>query len=180
MRWFVFVLFPLVACTSHPSSVLSKATSIELITLDPTPDQALQPKYSFHGFRILQKTPVDPSVGAKFDTLIQKGLGENTGYLGACFNPRYGIRAMVGEEPHDFLLSFACNQIKVFADGKDQTYLTSNTPEAEIDKIFAESGLSPTPSNVLPKAGGSVNFGPESSPSSQSAPSSTSAPTSKP
>src|SRR5690349_12615456 len=126
MKWSAFFLLFVVACTSHPTSVLPKASSLELFTLDPIPDLALQPKLSFHGFRILDRQSVSPTeYGPRLDALLQKGLDENTGYLAACFNPRHGIRAVVGSETYDFMVSFTCNQIRLVSDSKDQAYLTS-------------------------------------------------------
>ena len=137
--------------------------------LDPTPEQAIQPKLNFHGFRILERATVEASLGATMDTLIQRGLDQNTGYLGACFGPRHGVRAILNGKNYDFVLSFACNQIKAYTNNIDQTYLTSGEAEAEFDKIFAKAGLGLTTPKVLPKAGGSVDLVPETLPSTTQA-----------
>jgi hypothetical protein len=155
-RILLLLSFIVTACTSHPSAVLSQAESIEIFVLDPLPEQAIQPKLNFHGFRILESATIDASTGATMDTLIQKGINSNTGYIGACFSPRHGVRAKIGNSEYDFVLSFACNQLKVYRKGINQTYLTSIDAEAEFDKIFAAAGIGLTTSKALPKAGGTV------------------------
>jgi hypothetical protein len=169
-RIFVFLSLLLTTCTSHPSSYLSKADSLEIFVLDPQPEQAIQPKLNFHGFRILERATIDASVGAAMDAMIQKGIDQNTGYLGACFSPRHGVRANIGGKDYDFVLSFACNQLKAYTSGIDQTYLTTGEAEAEFDKIFAKAGLGLTTSKALPKAGGSVDLVPETLPATTQAP----------
>jgi hypothetical protein len=147
----------LVACTSQPSAVLSQANSIEIYVLDPTPEQAIQPKLNFHGFRILESKTIDTSIGKTFDSLLQKGMNDNTGYLAACFSPRHGVRAKINGADYDFVVSFACNQLKAYSRGRDQTYLISSDAEAEFDKIFTAAGVGLNTSKALPKAGGSVD-----------------------
>ena len=83
----------------------------------------------FHGFTILGKTQImDETDKAALVRDFAKGIGENTNTFGACFNPRHGLRLVVGSNTYDFVICFHCLSVMTYGFNQNQGFLVSNSP----------------------------------------------------
>jgi hypothetical protein len=101
---------------------LDKAEQIDLFRLNPRglPEGNKEGKKEFHGYEVLSELRVKVKEQRKQATaFLGKTLHWNQLRIGACFNPRHGLRAAVGKKTLDFLICFECWQVRIF-EGKEQ------------------------------------------------------------
>jgi hypothetical protein len=134
-------------------TILDKAKSYELFSLDPRKDEEKEEKGkdNFHGYKVLGKTTVkDAKDREKLLTALAKGIKESKGEIAKCFDPRHGIRATHDGQTVDLVICFECLQVYVYygkGDKRAANVLTTRSPEATLDKILKDAGvkLSPKP-----------------------------------
>jgi hypothetical protein len=120
-------------------TILEKAESIELLSLDPTRRQE-KSKDDFHGWKVLGKTILKKEDDRKTAwTAIEKGIKDNDGSAAACFNPRHGIRATHDGKTVELVICFECLTLHVYVDGKQSSALTTRSPQKALDKILTDA-----------------------------------------
>lgn len=130
-------------------ALFDKAEKVEMLSLDPKFAKD-QPKDAFHGWNAFGKTVVkDKETRKKVLEAVVKGVEDSDGTAARCFNPRHGISVTLDGKTTDFVICFECYQIYVFRDGKrDQTLLTTRSPEKVLDKALMDAGV-----RLAPKGG---------------------------
>lgn len=83
----------------------------------------------FHGFTILGKAEIkaadDPA--ALLKTFAQ-GIRENDGLVAFCFDPRHGLRMVVGSVTNDFVICFQCQSVNSYGFGDVNGFLITGSP----------------------------------------------------
>lgn len=126
-------------------AILNKADSIELLSLDPTPDR--EGKDTFHGFKILGKTTLKGAEAKKVITAIQKGIKDSDGSAAFCFMPRHGIRATVDDKTADLVICYQCQSMAAYLGDKDVGGATTTAaPKEPLNKILKDAKV-PLPKN---------------------------------
>ena len=120
---------------------LNAAGQYELLSLDPRgghtgPD-------TFHGYKILGKTPVaDPATRRKLGDALRRGDRENNDTAAGCFNPRHGIHAASPGKTLDLVICFECYQAQVYENGQRQAgLLLSPSPQKTFDEALRAAGV---------------------------------------
>jgi hypothetical protein len=127
-------------------AALEKADQFELLSVDPA-----QNKGNFHGFRVLGRTQVkDADTRKKLVAAFEKGVEENDGGAGMCFNPRHGIRVTYKSKVVEFVICFQCSHVDVYGDEKRDHFLTTGSPQPVFDQVLREAGV-PLPEPAKPE-----------------------------
>jgi hypothetical protein len=131
------------ALPSKTKKVLNTAERFLLLSLDPeaTEKDGTQPKETFHQYAVLGKTEIRDA-GARSELLraLYKGIADSDGLVAACFNPRHGISATLGDETVDLVICFECGSIKTHAKA-GRSVLTTSSPEQTFNHALATAGL---------------------------------------
>ena len=111
------------------TNILEKSERFILLSLDPNivveergakPAKGPFQKELFHQYRVRRK--VEMRTQQERDELLRafyKGIAASDGLVAACFNPRHGVRAVLGDESVDLVNCFECFSIQVH--GKSET-----------------------------------------------------------
>lgn len=126
--------------------ILTKATSFELYSLEPTEDQKPAEKPArLHGWKILGKTAIKRSdkTGKEILAALDKGVSEARS--GAkCFDPRHAIHAECEGKSVDVLICFQCRWVYVYFDGKKEEVHQipiSRSAETLFDKVLRDAKI---------------------------------------
>src|SRR5262249_26043836 len=87
--------------------LLDKAETIELISLDPSPDTAKKKGNKFHGYKELGRAKITNK--ADREALLKalyKGVDDSKGLVAGCFKPRHGIRAVVDGKKVELVICY--------------------------------------------------------------------------
>lgn len=134
--WLALLGTALARAPKGVSETFGKATEFELYSLDPSKES----KEGFHGWTILGKTSIKGELAQKVRAAIEKGVSENTGTKGGCFNPRHGIRIVREKKVYDMVICFQCQQIYVYEGDKDIDFaLTSDSPAELLNKVLTDA-----------------------------------------
>ncbi len=119
-------------------SVLSSATTLNLMSLDPTPTSTAGDG-TFHGYPISKQiTVTDPKQREAIASAIVDGVNSSGDEVAACFNPRHGLRIMNAGKQHDFVICFECFQIRHYVGSDLQKGLpVTAKPQAVFDRVLA-------------------------------------------
>ena len=99
----------------------------------------------FHGCTIIGKAEITDDKDKT--TLVKdfaKGIGENTNTFGACFNPRHGLRLVVGSNTYDFVICFHCLSVMTYGFNQNQGFLVSSSPSDAFNGFLDKYHLSKT------------------------------------
>jgi hypothetical protein len=105
--------------------LLGKAETMELFRLDPKLlfDGRAVKEDSFHGYEITFRTTVEK---AEQRTQLGDPLGKALHWsrlrMGACFNPRHGLRVTQGKRTVDFVICLECWGVLVY-EGKNRLFM---------------------------------------------------------
>lgn len=100
----------------------------------------------FHGFTILGKGEITASKDKS--TLMQafaRGVRENDGWVAACFNPRHGVRLIIGATTYEFVICFECCSVQCYGFNDDRGFLITSSPQPRFDEFLARLGLKKAP-----------------------------------
>jgi hypothetical protein len=109
---------------------LLKADTIEVFRLDPgrLSGKGKDAQHNFHDYAILGRTTAGTAEKRKqIATFLGKTFHWNSLRKAACFNPRHGVRGVVGKQTIDLVICFECWRVNVFVDDKP-TYGFALTP----------------------------------------------------
>ena len=123
--------------------VLEKADQLELFSLDPSERDK---EKGFHDHPVLGKTTIkEEKDRKKIVSALMKGIADNKGEVGKCFEPRHGIRVKHDDKTVDFVICFHCKHIHVYVGDKKTNLRTTGSPQTVFDGILkaAEVPLAP-------------------------------------
>jgi hypothetical protein len=123
--------------------VLEKPDQFELLSLDPYKTDKEQ---GFHNHPVLGKTTIKGEKDRKkIVSALLKGIADNKGEVGKCFEPRHGIRVKHADKTVDFVICFHCKHIHVYVGDKKTNLRTTGSPQTVFDGILkaAEVPLAP-------------------------------------
>jgi hypothetical protein len=98
-------------------------------------------KNNFHGIQVLGQTEVTPEVRAKLMSALYDGMTRRGVFRAACFEPRHGIHAVLGNKSADMLICFHCMQFVIFPGPKDYTTAVSKTEQPVFDRVLTDAGV---------------------------------------
>ena len=88
-------------------------SALTLISLDPDPLQAPTNEQTFGGYRVLGQTTVsDAALRRRLADTLRRGLGTWRYTYPSCFNPRHGLRAVLGDRTYEFVICFECGELQ--------------------------------------------------------------------
>jgi hypothetical protein len=124
-------------------SLLEKAESFELISLDPDSVKKNPPKEGyFLNWKVLGKTPVkEPATRRALLDALRAGVREHQTDGAGCFHPRHAIHAASADKVVDIVICFECWHIYMHIDGKKLHVTTTEKPQATLDKILKDAGV---------------------------------------
>jgi len=94
----------------------------------------------FHGFRILGKTDVpEKSDRDELLSALYRGMQEQGGRA-ACFAPRHGISASIGNERVDLVICFECFTIVAFGNA-EQSLFVSDSPQDVFNRALKRADI---------------------------------------
>jgi len=149
----VLLLSVLSACSISPSPqlrLLDGAPRVELFTLRPASArmEPVEPNVElFHDYPVLGRATLnDPRRASELARLIQRGLDASDGSAAMCFIPRHGLRVERDGESLELVICYECLRIQAHeshagAGPETDTWLTSQSVEPEVTRLFAELGL---------------------------------------
>ena len=90
----------------------------------------------FHGFSILGKAEIKPAddPAALLKTFAQ-GIREDDGQAAFCFNPRHGLRMVVGSATNDFVICFECGSVHAYGFANGTGFLITGSPGAAFNHL---------------------------------------------
>jgi hypothetical protein len=95
---------------------LEQADRIEVFWLDSSGlPKGSKEERAFHGYKILSDVPVEAGERRKeVASFLGRALHWNHFRMALCFNPRHGVRAVIGKRTLEFLICFECWRVSVF------------------------------------------------------------------
>lgn len=126
--------------------VLEHAEKFVLLAIDPLPPFARNsatpaPKEVFHDYGVLGQAELkDKSQREALLKALYKGIADSDGTVAACFNPRHGISATLGDERVDLLICFECYSLQSFGN-QAKSAVTTRSPQNEFNRTFEKAGL---------------------------------------
>lgn len=120
-------LLAALAAVSHPGNALPadaaealhRADSAVLYSLEPW-DEPVEGRPALHGVHILGQARIEgenyQTAAAAFEKAVT--TADPDGPVAACFDPRHALRVVSGGHEYEFLLCYACAQIRVYRDGE--------------------------------------------------------------
>lgn len=128
-----------------PTPDYSAADRFVLYSIDgnkpPRRDAKADDASQFHGYSVLGTLDVE-AVGTR-KTLVQnlyRGIDPDI-LQPACFNPRHGIRVVLGDTTIDYLICFECSAIQIFTEAGKEEWPTGSEAEATFDRYLTEAGI---------------------------------------
>ncbi len=119
-------------------------TQFFLYSLDPRGGigYVVNTEQVFHGFTILGKAEVttEDDKAALLKAFAQ-GVRESDGRVAACFNPRHGLRLVVGSSTNDFTICFECLSVMTYGFNHGQGFLITASPSAAFNKFVEKYHL---------------------------------------
>jgi hypothetical protein len=113
-------------------------TQFFLYTLDPRGGfgDDVNTKRVFHGFKILRKAQVTTEEDkAAILKAFALGVRESDGSLATCFNPRHGLRLVVGSSTNDFTICFECLSVMPYGFNDGHEFLIAASPNATFNNF---------------------------------------------
>jgi hypothetical protein len=122
---------------------LQKAQRVQVFRLDPKPlkGKTAGAKGEFHGYDILSESSAGTADARKEVTaFIAKTLHWNELRKALCFNPRHGVRVVVGKRTLDFLVCFECYAVEVYEKNEIlSSFALTYTKENPIERLLKAS-----------------------------------------
>lgn len=133
--------------------VLETGDRFILLSLEPThpglrSESAPPPKETFHDYAVLGKTEIlNPKDRTELLGALYQGIAESRGLIAACFNPRHGISAKLGDESVDLVICFECLSIQTYVGSSNgvlnraANVFTANSPQPTFDRALKTARL---------------------------------------
>jgi hypothetical protein len=122
---------------------IQKAERIEVFRLDPAPlsEKSKHTKRAFHGFAILAEGQAQTAKQRKeIASFLGKLFHWNDLRMGACFNPRHGIRAGGGKRTLDLVICFECWRVDVYEGAKRRSsFALLHSKHNPIEELLREA-----------------------------------------
>ncbi len=137
----------MVPLPSEVTQVLSNATELELLSLDPNSyPLKLQDPARFHGWRILGRLVVRSSADRQRVAKAVMQAVEEGGIPVACFDPRHGIHAVETNHAQDLVICFHCDQVQVYPGTQQFQFLPiSKSARPVLDELLKGAGIAIAP-----------------------------------
>lgn len=126
--------------------VLDSAERFVLLSLDPThpglrSESAAPPTETFHDYGVLGRTEIR-SAEERTELLraLYKGIADSDGMVAACFNPRHGISASLGDETVDLVICFECLSIQTHHKQAGDVH-TTQSPQPTFNRALERAHL---------------------------------------
>jgi hypothetical protein len=140
------------AFPDNSSLVFQNSQQFTLLSLDWVSNGHYKGPDSFHGYRILGKTPVSKGVKAQLITAFYDAMTDTSTTPMACFRPRHGIRAVHKGKAVDLVICFECHLFVVIPSGKDRSKVqwpllgnggnvVSNSAQSAFDRALTDAGV---------------------------------------
>jgi hypothetical protein len=116
---------------------------VVLYSLSPRSDEGTPPDQTFHTYTIRGRADVtDPKERQALLRALAKGARDATpNMMGACFNPRHGLRVEQGSYAADFVICFECLQVQSCGFQPAEDFLTSAEPQSTFDESLRHHNL---------------------------------------
>lgn len=131
--------------------VPTEVESATLYSIDGTdhgPSEAPSGAEKFHGFPVLGKIDlIDPGVRRDVLRALNEGVKQG-GVFAKCFWPRHGLRAVSGGKQVDYVVCFACTQMRVYAEGSNpngKEVTISKYPRETFNRVLNNAGVPVVP-----------------------------------
>lgn len=100
------------------------------------------PELVFHGYEVLGKTEIrDQRLRTELLRLLYQSTADaDVGVVAACFAPRHGIRATLGDETIDLLICFECVRMIAYGNGSEEVQITS-TPAPAFNRVLKRARI---------------------------------------
>lgn len=122
--------------------LLRTAPTFDLLTLNPTPTEGVQPTDGFYGNQIMGRAAIeDPQTRGDLLTSLYRSMAESDGTAAGCFNPRHGIHASDGERSVDLVICFECLQLHIRHGETLTSALMTQSAHATFDRVRVDLGL---------------------------------------
>jgi len=119
--------------------VLENGGEFILLSLDYRP--WMKSTNNFHGFPIVGKIEIkDPVQRHAILDALYEGVAYN-GLEAACFDPRFGIHAKMGNQIEDVVICFECNQVYFYGVTQGKL-LTSGAPAGIFNRVLSDAHVS--------------------------------------
>ncbi len=119
-------------------SMLDKAESIELYSLDPEP-KGVGKGEKLHGWAVLGKATVKGKDLEAIVKAVEGAVGKGRG--AKCFLPRHAIRVTSGGKTADLLICFECEWVYVYEGGKKTADPTVSNVQPVLDRVLKAAGV---------------------------------------
>jgi len=110
--------------------------TVFLYSLDPKRglSSAVNTEQVFHGFTILGKAEIaiEDDESAILKSFAQ-GIRESDGSVADCFNPRHGLRLIIGSSTNDFAICFECLLVRPYGFNDGREFLTTASPSVKFN-----------------------------------------------
>jgi hypothetical protein len=126
--------------------LLHAASKVELFSLQATEDPASQDSpnigQQFQGYPVLGSTDItaNPRRAAVMDQLSD-AIARSPLRISACFYPRHGIRATVGQEHVEMLICFECSTVYLYRSGRQERLNIDDRPQPLLNSILQNAGV---------------------------------------
>jgi len=116
---------------------------VVLYSLAPHPDPSIPVDQSFHSYQIRGRADVtEPAERQALLRALARGAREaNPNVVGACFNPRHGLRIEKGSYAADFIICFECLQVEACGLRVADGFRTSTAPQVTFDESLRRHNL---------------------------------------
>jgi hypothetical protein len=124
-------------------------TQLFLYSLDPSGGHsyAVNTEQVFHGFTIMGKAEVATNDEAALLKSFAQGISESDGKEAMCFNPRHGLRVIIGPSTNDFTICFECLSVMAYGFDIGQEFPITTSPSAKfndlVNKYHLKNSLNP-------------------------------------
>ncbi len=121
-------------------------TRFVLYSLDPRPlahDESIPPDSGFHGYAVRGSANIiDPEERRSLLRALARGVHDAPpDMIGACFNPRHGLRIEQGSYAAEFVICFECFQLNAYGFQPGRDFLTTSTPQSTFDESLRRHKL---------------------------------------
>ena len=126
--------------------VLTEAETFTIYALHPYPHQTEDEEWAdrprLDDYVILGEAEVDRAAALATMRAVYQGIRDSDGTVAACFNPRHGIRATLGDRTVDLVICYECLSMQAHRDGEHaQNLRTTEAPGNTLTAIWREAGL---------------------------------------
>jgi len=113
---------------------------VTLYSLDPRKSNNVG-QDDFHGYKILgHKDVIDSNDRRELLSKLADSIRQNTRVVGACFNPRHGLRFKANNTQIDYVICFECSSAHAYGTANSSFLLTS-TGKKEFNAFLDRHGI---------------------------------------